>query len=101
MARRSTTIPVPQGPEWTDVFKATALGGTEGYPLRDVLLSCHADSASALEYRLESPADPVGESAELQPGEAVRITSNTGGVGHIAMRGVDAAAIGGVESMQV
>ncbi|TVQ33886.1 MAG: hypothetical protein EA376_01240 [Phycisphaeraceae bacterium] len=100
MARRSNRISIAAGPSWTDVFRSQDAGGADGAGARELLLTCAADSANALEYRLEAPADPEDEQAELKPGEAARITGSNQFIRHVVMRGVGGAATGGVEEIR-
>lgn len=97
MARRNNRIAIGAGPGWTDVFRANDAGGTDGAGARELLLSCAADSANPIEYRVEAPADPANEQARLAPGEVARITGHNQFVRRVAMRGVGGAATGGVE----
>ncbi len=97
MARRNNRIAVPVGPAWTDVFRSGDAGGADGPGARELLLTCAADSAFSLEYRLEAPADPAGELARLAPGEAARIGGANQLIRHVVMRGVGGGATGGVE----
>jgi hypothetical protein len=97
MARRNNGIAIPAGPAWTDVFRADDAGGTDGSGARELLLTCAAGSAVPLEYRLEAPADPAGQQARLEPGEAARISGVNQFIRHVVMRGVGGAATGGVE----
>lgn len=97
MARRDNRLTIPQGPSWTDVFRSQDAGGPDGPGARGLLLTCAADSAAALEYRVEAPADPAGQQARLEPGEAAQIAGVNQFIRHIQMRGVGGAATGGVE----
>jgi len=97
MARRSNRIAISAGPAWTDVFRTEDEGGGDGPGARELLLTCAQDSAAALEYRVEAPADPADQQARLEPGEAARITGNNQFIRHVVMRGVGGAATGGVE----
>lgn len=97
MARRNNRIAIPVGPTWTDVFRSQDAGGSDGPGARELLLSCSPDSAGALEYRIEAPADPANQQARLEPGEAARITGHNQFIRHVVMRGANGAAIGGVE----
>jgi len=100
MARRNNRIAIADGPGWTAVFRSNLAGGSDGYGARELLLTCAADSAVPLEYRLESPADPAGQSAQLAPGEAARIRGESQQIQHVSMRGVGGEATGGVEETQ-
>lgn len=97
MARRNNRIAIPIGPAWTDVFRSQDAGGTDGPGARQLLLTCAADSAFPLEYRVEAPQDPANQQARLEPGEAARITGHNQFIRHVVMRGVGGAATGGVE----
>lgn len=97
MARRDNRIAIPAGPAWTAVFRSADAGGADGPGARELLLTCAADSAFPIEYRLEAPGDPANEQARLAPGEAARITGHNQFIRHVAMRGVGGAATGGVE----
>lgn len=100
MARRNNRLSIPAGPGWTDVFRAADAAGADGPGARELLLTCAADSANPLEYRVEAPADPPGppeQSARLEPGEAVRLVGVNQFIRHVVMRGVGGAATGGVE----
>ena len=97
MARRNNRLSIPAGPGWTDVFRAADAGGADGPGARELLLTCAADSANPLEYRVEAPADPPSESARLEPGEAARLAGVNQFIRHVVMRGVGGAATGGVE----
>lgn len=102
MAKRNNTIAIPAGPAWTDVFRTNGAGGSDGHVgSRELLLSCAASSANAIQYRVERPADPAGEQATLQPGESVRLTGDRSLIEHVVMRGVGGAATGGVEVLVV
>jgi len=97
MARRNNRIAIPAGPSWMDVFRSEDAGGPDGPGARELLLSCSPDSAGALEYRIEAPADPSGQQARLEPGEAARLTGHNQFIRHVVMRGVGGTATGGVE----
>jgi len=97
MARRNNRQAIGIGPAWTDVFRSDGAGGNDGAGARDLLLTCAADSAFPLEYRVEAPQDPANEQAQLDPGEAARITGTNQVIRHVQMRGVGGAATGGVE----
>lgn len=101
MARRNNRIAIPQGPSWADVFRSDEAGGSDGPGARELLVTCAPDSAHAVEYRVEAPADPEGEHARLEPGEAARLTGHNQFIRHVAMRGVDGAAVGGVEETRL
>ena len=100
MARRNNRISIPIGPSWTDVFRSKEDGGLDGPGARQLLLVCAPDSAFPIEYRIEAPADPTGEQAQVAPGEAARITGHNQFIRHVVMRGVGGAAIGGIEEIQ-
>ena len=100
MARRNNRLAIPDGPGWTDVFRAEGAGGADGFGARELLLTCAADSAVPLEYRVEAPKDPPGEQAELKLGEAVRLVGDSQHIRHVQMRGVGGAATGGVEEIR-
>ena len=97
MARRNNRQAIAAGPAWTDVFRSADAGGTDGYGARELLLTCAADSANPIEYRVESPGDPANEQAQLFPGDAARIAGHNQLLHHVVMRGVGGAATGGVE----
>jgi len=99
MARRDNRLTIPAGPDWTDAFRSEEAGGSDGPGARTLLLSCAADSPVPLEYRLDAPADPNGEQAQLEPGEAARIGGVNQLIRHVVMRGVDGGAVGGVEEL--
>lgn len=99
MARRDNRIAIDEGPDFTDLFRSTDAGGTDGIGLRSVLISCAADSANPIEYRIESPADPEDEVGYLAPGEVVRLSPPGAPIQHITARGVGGAATGGVEDL--
>lgn len=102
MARRNNRINIPAGPAFTSVYRTSREGGSDGaVGALELLVSCAADSANPVEYRLEDPADPAGETATLFPGESVRLIGATGPINHIVMRGVGGAAIGGVEVLAI
>jgi hypothetical protein len=102
MARRNNRIAIPAGPTWTDAYKTSQAGGSDGaVGAAEILISCAADSENAIQYRLEIPADPAGESATLFPGESVRLTGHTQPIRHVVMRGVGGSAVGGVEVLSV
>ncbi|MCB9838208.1 MAG: hypothetical protein H6813_02620 [Phycisphaeraceae bacterium] len=100
MARRDNRQAIPIGPAWADVFRSLDAGGTDGPGARELLLTCAADSAVPLEYRVEAPKDPSDEQAELKPGEAVRLVGDSQHIRHVQMRGVGGAATGGVEEIR-
>ncbi len=100
MARRDNRQVIGIGPAWTDVFRAVNAGGSDGPGSRELLLSCAADSAVPLEYRLEAPQDPPGQQAQLKAGEAIRLVGDSQRIGHVQMRGVGGAATGGVEEIR-
>ncbi|MEQ9616659.1 MAG: hypothetical protein RLN60_01350 [Phycisphaerales bacterium] len=97
MARRNNRLAISIGPAWTDVFRSIDAGGTDGPGARELLLTCAADSAFPIEYRVEAPEDPANELARLEPGEAARITGHNQRIRHVVMRGVGGAATGGAE----
>lgn len=98
MARRNNRLSIPAGPDWTDAFRSEHAGGADGAGGRDILLTCAADSAVPLEYRVENPADPDGEAARLAAGEAARLDAREAFlIHHVVMRGVGGVATGGVE----
>ncbi|MBL0920921.1 MAG: hypothetical protein IBJ10_02200 [Phycisphaerales bacterium] len=102
MALRNNRMNIPEGPDWTDLMKSADLGGTDGLiGMSEALLSCAADSASAMEYRVEKPADPAGQFGTLQPGEAVKLRGSRSLIHHIVGRGVDGDATGGVENLDL
>ena len=97
MARRNNRQAIGIGPAWTDVFRSDDAGGADGPGARELLLTCTADSAFPIEYRVEAPQDPANEQAQLDPGEAARITGHNQLIRHVVMRGVGGAATGGAE----
>lgn len=92
MAMRNNRMSVPAGPAFTDLFSAASAGAR----VRALVVSCASDSAVAMEYRVDEPADPAGEAARLEPGEAVSLEYPSG-VGRVSARGVAGVATGGVE----
>ena len=81
------------------MFRSINAGGADGFGARELLLTCAADSAFPIEYRVDAPADPAGEQAELKPGEAARIKGANQRILHVVMRGVGGGATGGVEEI--
>ncbi len=99
MARRNNRLAISLGPAWTDVFQSADAGGADGAGMREVLLSCAADSDNALEYRFLAPADPGSDVGTLAPGEVFRAVGLRQQINHIQMRGLIGAATGGIEEI--
>ena len=100
MARRDNRQAIPIGPAWTDVFRSNDAGGSDGPGARELLLSCAPDSLNAIDYRIEVPADPVGEKARLEKGEVFRLVGRNQLIHHVQMQGVGSGATGGVEEIR-
>ena len=100
MARRNNRLAIPNGPAWTDVFRSIDAGGTDGAGARELLLTCALDSANPIEYRVELPADPANEQAQLFAGDAARVEGHNQLLHHVVMRGVGGAATGGIEEIR-
>lgn len=99
MARRNNRQTIDESPEETSVFRTTKAGGSDGdIGTRDILVTC---SEGELQYRVEVPADPTDEWANLAAGEAVRLRGTRQEIHHIIMRGVDGEATGGVEVLDL
>jgi hypothetical protein len=101
MARRDNRQTIAASPTETSVFQSDDAGGTDGFGVRELLISCASDSANDLQYRCEKPADPTGEWATLKPGECFRLIGHNRLIEHVVCRGVSGAATGGVEVMRL
>jgi len=86
---------IPVGPSFATIFDYVDAG--LGVPARRVLVSCAADSANPLDYRLANA--PEETYARLQPGEAFALGPYQFPITQIEARGVGGSATGGYEVM--
>lgn len=97
MPRQSAGVVLATHPTFTDLFKATDVGGTDGAGCQALLLTNRG--SNNVRIRCEDPADPAGEYAEIQPTETKRYEGRGDGapIKHVKGAGVGAAGLCAVE----
>lgn len=97
MARQHAGITTATHPTFTDVFKATDVGGSDGLGCQQILLTNRG--SNNLRVRCEDPLDTAGEYAELLPTETKRYRGkgDDGRIKWIKAAGVGAAGNCAVE----
>ena len=93
MARRHAGITTATHPTFTDVFKSTDVGGSDGAPCKALRITNRG--SNNLRYRVEIPADGAGEYGELLPTESAVIRDEQ--VKWVKAAGVGAAGTCAVE----
>jgi len=92
VARRSSSIAVADNPAVTDLFRASDVGGSDGAAASSIVVTCAAASLFPIAFRVEDPADPIGESFTLAPGASMPLADRLG-IKWITASGVGGAGI--------
>jgi len=98
MARHSPGVAIAAGPGWTDVFRSTVAGGTDGPPLKSALLTMRG--ANDAEILIKNPAQSADDSQYglLDGGTNESYPLNFGGT---PIHWVQARGVGGVTSVGI